>query len=74
MSHGATKFDKRCHKLFEANGYGTDYLSRGTGVSCGCGHKLVAYYCEDRLYLVECARCEKKALVNGNKVIINADW
>ena len=64
MSHGATKFDKLCHKVLGANGNGSDYLSRETGVSCGyCGHELEAYYCEDRLYMVECRRCKTKAMV-----------
>lgn len=64
MTKGSTKLDKLCHKVFGANGNGSDYLSRETGVSCGyCGHELGAYYCEDRLYLVECHRCNTKALV-----------
>ncbi len=64
MGKGATAFDKLCHKIFAANGNGTNYMSRGTGVSCGsCGAELEAYYCEERLYLVECHGCEVKALV-----------
>lgn len=64
---GATNFDKLCHKLFAANSNGTDYLSRGTGVKCGyCGTELEAYYCESRLYLVECHNCKSKALVMVN--------
>lgn len=35
MEKGATRFDKLCHRLFSANGNGTDYLSRRTGVKCG---------------------------------------
>lgn len=61
---GATKFDQMCHKLFEANANGTDYLGRETGVSCGyCGTELEVYYCESQLYLVECHKCKTKALV-----------
>lgn len=61
---GATKFDQLCHSVFSANGNGTNYLSRGTGVKCGnCGHELEAYYCEERLYLVECPCCKTKAMV-----------
>lgn len=63
MSKGATAFDKLCHNLFAANGFGTDYLTRGTGVKCGyCGHEIEAYYCESRLYVVECHCCKTKAL------------
>ncbi len=64
MEKGATAFDKLCHKIFAANGNGTNYMSRGTGVSCGlCGAELEAYYCEEHLYLVECHGCKVKALV-----------
>ncbi len=61
---GATEFDKLCHRAFSGKGNGKNYLSRGTGVSCGyCRHELEAYYCEERLYLVECSCCKTKALV-----------
>ena len=64
MGKGATNFDKLCHKVFSANGNGTDFLIRRTGVSCGrCGRELEAYYCESRLYVVECHSCETRALV-----------
>lgn len=64
MEKGATKFDKLCHKVFGANGNGFDYLSRGTGVSCRrCGGEILYYYCEERLYLVDCPYCSTKALV-----------
>ncbi len=64
MEKGATRFDKLCHSVFSANGNGTNYLSRGTNVQCGrCGYELEAYYCESRLYVVECHRCRVKALV-----------
>ena len=67
MEKGATHFDKLCHKVFAANSNGTDFLSRETGVKCGrCGHELEAYYCESRLYIVECSRCKTKALVMAN--------
>lgn len=63
MEKGATKFDKLCHRVFSANGNGTDYLSRRTGVKCGyCGYELEAYYCESRLYVVECHHCKTKAI------------
>ena len=63
MEKGATNFDKLCHKIFSAKGNGTDILSRGTGISCGyCGHELEAYYCESRLYVVECSSCKTMAL------------
>lgn len=61
---GATKFDQLCHSVFSGNGNGTNYLSRGTGVKCGyCGNEIDAYYCESRLFLVECHHCKTKALV-----------
>ena len=64
MPKGATKFDQLCHSVFSANGNGTNYLSRGTGVKCGyCANEIDAYYCESRLYLVECHHCKTKALV-----------
>lgn len=64
VEKGATSFDKLCHKVFSANGNGADFLSRGTGVKCGyCGRELDAYYCESRLYVVECAHCKTRALV-----------
>ena len=61
---GATQFDQLCHRVFSANGNGTNYLSRRTGVKCGfCGYEIEAYYCESRLYMVECHHCKTKALV-----------
>ena len=63
---GATKFDQLCHKGFSATGDGTDYLSRGTGVKCRCcGSEIYAYYCEERLYVVECHHCRIKALIKA---------
>lgn len=63
---GATKFEQICHRVFSSNGNGTHYLSRKTGVRCGyCGSELDAYYCEERLYLVECHCCKTKALVKA---------
>ena len=64
MEKGATNFDKLCHKIFAANGNGTDFLSRKTGVKCGrCACQLEAYYCESSLYVVECHCCKTRALV-----------
>ena len=64
MEKGATKFDKLCHRVFGASGNGYDYLSRGTGVSCRrCGGEIQYYYCEERLYMVDCPYCSTKALV-----------
>lgn len=64
MTKGATEFDKLCHKVFAANGNGTDFIGRGTGVRCGrCACELDAYYCESRLYVVECHHCKTRALV-----------
>ena len=61
---GATKFDKLCHKLFTARDNGVDFLSRETGVKCRhCGNELVAYYCESRLYMVQCRHCKIRAVV-----------
>lgn len=63
IEKGATAFDKLCHKLFAGNGNGTDYLSKETGVKCGCcGRDLNAYYCESSLFLIECHCCKKKRL------------
>lgn len=61
---GATKFDQLCHSVFAANGNEANYYGRKTGVKCGsCGNELEAYYCEERLYLVDCNCCKTKALV-----------
>lgn len=69
MEKGATKFDQMCHRVFAANGNGTNYMSRRTGVKCGyCGYELEAYYCESRLYMVECHHCKIKAItMAGNQ-------
>lgn len=64
MEKGATTFDKFCHKVFDADA--KNYRAREVGVSCGCGRELEVYYCEERLYLVECAACGTKALVKAN--------
>lgn len=64
---GATNFDKLCHKVFAARDNGVDFLSRNTGVSCRrCGNELVAYYCESRLYMVQCRHCKTRAVVMAN--------
>ena len=69
MEKGATKFDGICHKVFEANGEGGDFLENPTGIRCGkCGHELSGYYCEDRLYLIECRDCNIRALVMASGV------
>lgn len=61
---GATDFDKLCHKVFSANGNGTDFLSRRTGQLCRwCGNDLETYYCESRLFVVECPCCKTRALI-----------
>lgn len=66
MAKGATAFDKLCHRIFEAKSNGLDYMSRSTGVQCGCcGYELYAYYCESRLFLVECDVCGTKALAQA---------
>ena len=64
---GATKFDKLCHKVFGARDNGVDFRSRDTGVKCSrCGNELVAYYCESRLYMVQCRHCKIRAVVMAN--------
>ena len=61
---GRSEFDKLCHSIFTAKADGMDYLSKDTGVRCGtCGNYLDAYYCESRLFVVECPHCTIKALV-----------
>lgn len=63
---GATEFDKLCHRVFEAKD-GEDYLARKAGVECGnCGTELMAYYCENRLYLVKCESCGMLALITAS--------
>ena len=64
MMKGASNFDKLCHQVYNADGNGRDYIGKATGVTCRlCKSPLYAYYCEERLYLVECKTCKMKALV-----------
>lgn len=66
---GATLFDQMCHTvndIFKSKNNGHDYLAKETKISCGkCGHKLKTYYCEERLYVVECEQCGVKCLVEA---------
>lgn len=63
---GSTKFDNLCHTIMGAENDGFDYLAKHTGISCGkCGHELKTYYCEERLYIVECEHCGVKCLVEA---------
>ena len=63
---GNTDFDHLCHTIMGAENDGFDYLARSTGISCGkCGHKLKTYYCEERLYMVDCEHCGVKCLVEA---------
>ncbi len=58
--------DQICHEIFDARDGGWDYLSSRSGISCyRCGCELKVYYCESRLYLVECDCCHTKALVRA---------
>lgn len=58
---GASNFDKMCHQVF-----GTNIISRDANAVCRyCGTPTRAYYCEERLYLVECETCKMKALVKA---------
>lgn len=66
MMKGTSNFDKLCHQVYNADGNGRDYIGKATGVACRlCKSPLYAYYCEERLYLVECKTCEMKALVKA---------
>lgn len=70
---GAMNFDKLCHQCFDGKNDGTNYLAWETDICCGrCGHKLRAYYCEERLYLIECAVCGTKALTKAGNVVFAA--
>lgn len=70
---GATDFDKLCHRIFDAEAHTMDYLSRNTNIRCRtCGFSLSYYYCEERLFLVECEHCHKKALVKARNPKIAA--
>lgn len=73
MMKGASNFDKLCHQVFDGKNDGTNYLARETDICCGrCGHKLRVYYCEERLYLIECAVCGTKALTKAEDVVFAA--
>lgn len=64
---GASNFDKLCHQVFDGKSDGTNYLARETDICCGtCGNKLRAYYCEERLFLIECPVCGTRALAKAN--------
>lgn len=67
---GETLFDQMCHTvndIFKSKNNGHDYLAKETKISCGkCGHKLKTYYCEERLYVVECEHCGVKCLVEAS--------
>lgn len=63
---GASRYDKLCHSVFGGKGNGKDFLSRDTNIHCGsCGGHLSTYYCEEGFFLVDCERCEKRALVKA---------
>lgn len=73
MMKGASNFDKLCHQVFDGKNDGTNYLAWETDICCGrCGHKLRAYYCEERLYLIECVVCGTKALTKATNVVFAA--
>lgn len=73
MMKGASNFDKLCHQVFDGKNDGTNYLAWETDICCGrCGHKLHVYYCEERLYLIECAVCGTKALTKAGNVVFAA--
>lgn len=64
---GASNFEHLCHSVFDAKGDGTDFLSRDAGIACGrCGKPLRVYYCEERLFLVDCPVCGIRALTKAN--------
>ena len=63
---GASRYDKLCHSVFGGKGNGKDFLARDTNINCGsCGGHLSTYYCEEGLFLVDCERCKKRALVKA---------
>lgn len=67
---GATRFDTMCHEIYSGKNNGQDYFSVPANVRCGnCGRPLEVYYCESRLYLVECRHCEIKALVKASNPV-----
>lgn len=56
-----TTLDKLCHTLYQV-GQACDR----THVQCRrCGHELLSYYCEERLYLIVCPNCKLKCLVSS---------
>lgn len=59
---GATGLDRLCHKFYE--------LPKGVGLQVDrkcrrCGGSLMAYYCEERLYLIVCEDCNTMALTKA---------
>lgn len=58
---GANILDQLCHTIYQQ-----DFPPLKSGISCGkCGHELKTYYCEERLYIVECEHCGVKCLVQA---------
>lgn len=62
IEKGVTYLDKLCHKLYdEPKGHGFQV----DGECRHCGRHLMAYYCEDRLYLIVCEKCGTLALTKS---------
>ena len=62
---GGSELDKCVHRAM-MHAEDSQSVWRNTGVQCHrCGTKLATYYCEERLYMVRCRKCETVTLVRA---------
>lgn len=63
---GATDVDKAAHRVFLAAADKEGIRWMPSGVKCKmCGGELDTYYCEERLYMVRCRKCETVMLLKS---------
>lgn len=64
---GACEVDKSAHRVYLAAEGKEGIHWMPSGVKCKtCGGELDTYYCEERLYMVRCIRCETVVLVKSS--------
>lgn len=74
MGKGASELDKAAHRVFGFAGDKRDNGWHDTGAYCArCGFPLESSYCEERLYMVRCRKCETVTLVEGSSPVDAAE-